>query len=123
MDEFKLIVAGSQGFKDYDLMTRVLIAMGDFELADKPIRIFSSTEKGAPAMAVRFAQQYSVRLQRFPASWKGIGAKAGYIRDSVMCTQADALLVFSDGKSNESEHLIALMKAQNKPTHIYKYNP
>jgi len=123
MNEFKLIVAGSRGFNDYDLMTRVLIAMGDVDFADKPLRIFSSTEKGAPAMAVRFAQAHAVDLQRFPASWKGIGRKAGYIRDSVMCKQADALLVFSDGKSNESEHLIALMQAQKKPTHVYKFNP
>lgn len=123
MDEFKLIVAGSRGFKDYDLMTRVLIAMGDFELADKKLSIVSGMARGADQLGVRLANAFGLDLYKFPANWDGLGKRAGFIRNTQMGNFSDGLLAFWDGQSNGTKHMIDYMHQLKKPVHLIKYNP
>jgi hypothetical protein len=120
--EFKLIVAGSRDFNDYDLMCRVLMAMGDVEFADKQVSIVSGMARGADMLAVRFAKEHNVALHKFPANWTGLGKKAGFIRNTQMGTFADALLAFWDGKSRGTSHMIDYMGQINKPVHIIYFN-
>lgn len=121
--EFKLIVAGSRGFDDYELMTRVLIAMGDVEFADRQVSIVSGMAKGADALAVRFAQEHGVKLYKFPANWTGLGKKAGFIRNTQMGNFADGLVAFWDGQSNGTKHMIEYMQKLKKLTCVITYNP
>lgn len=119
--EFKLIVAGSRGFDDFDLMSRVLIAMADNEFAGRDVSIVSGMAKGADALAVRFANAHKIALYKFPANWNGLGKKAGFIRNTQMGNFADGLLAFWDGESNGTRHMIEYMQRLNKPVHIINY--
>lgn len=121
--EYKLIVAGSRGFNDYDLMCRVLMAMGDVELADRTVSIVSGMARGADALAVRFAAEHNVKLHKFPANWNGLGKRAGFIRNTQMGNFADGLLAFWDGKSNGTRHMVDYMHQLKKPVHLITYNP
>lgn len=123
MNEFKLIVAGSRGFTDYDLLTRVLYAMSDLEFQDKALSIVSGMAKGADQLAVRFAKEHGVALHKFPANWDGLGKKAGFIRNTQMGNFADGLVAFWDGKSRGTSHMIDYMGQLNKPVHIIYFNP
>lgn len=121
--EFKLIVAGSRGFKDYDLMLRAVIALMDHELADKKLSIVSGMARGADQLGVRLANEFGLTLYKFPANWNGLGIKAGHIRNSQMADFADGLLAFWDGDSPGTRNMIHTMLRLRKPVHNIKYIP
>lgn len=121
--EFKLIVAGSRGFTDYELLTRVLFAMADLEFQDRALSIVSGMARGADQLAVRFAVTHDIKLYKFPANWDGLGKKAGFIRNTQMGDFSDGLLAFWDGQSNGTRHMIDYMNRLKKPVHLIKYNP
>lgn len=121
--EFKLIVAGSRGFKDYDLMLRAVIALMDHELADKKLSIVSGMAQGADQLGVRLANAFGLDLYKFPANWDGFGKKAGFIRNTQMGNFADGLLAFWDGKSNGTKHMVDYMHKLKKPVHLITYIP
>ena len=123
MEEYKLIVAGSRGFNDYELLCRVLVAMGDVEFADHNVSIVSGMARGADQLAVRFAVTHDIKLYKFPANWDGLGKRAGFIRNTQMGNFADGLLAFWDGQSNGTKHMVDYMHQLKKPVHLIKYNP
>lgn len=123
MEEYKLIVAGSRGFNDYELLCRVLVAMGDVEFADHNVSIVSGMARGADQLAVRFAVSHDIQLYKFPANWEGLGKRAGFIRNTQMGNFADGLLAFWDGQSNGTKHMVDYMHQLKKPVHLIKYNP
>ena len=119
--EYKLIVAGSRGFTDYDHMLRVVIAMVDHEFADKKLSIVSGMAQGADQLGVRMAVQFGLPLYKFPANWNGLGKRAGFIRNTQMGNMADGLLAFWDGHSNGTKHMVDYMHQLKKPVHLIKY--
>lgn len=123
MEEFKLIVAGSRGFTDYDLLTRVLFAMANVELANKRLGIVSGMARGADQLGVRFAGEHGLALYKYPANWNGLGKRAGFIRNTQMGNFSDGLLAFWDGQSNGTKHMVDYMHRLKKPVHLIKYNP
>lgn len=119
--EFKLIVAGSRDFNDYDHLSRVLFAMADNEYADKEVSIVSGMARGADMLAVQFARTNSIKLYEFPADWNGMGKVAGFKRNGDMAKFADGLLAFWDGASKGTAHMISCMLLVNKPVHVVRY--
>lgn len=119
--EFKLIVAGSRGFADYDLLSRVLFAMADNEFADYDLSIVSGMARGADALGYRFAKDHKIQVYKFPANWNGLGKRAGFIRNTQMGNFADGLLAFWDGQSNGTKHMVDYMHQLKKPVHIINF--
>lgn len=104
---FKVIVAGSRDFRDYGLLERAM----DHLLSNKTteeIEIVSGTARGADEMGERFAKEKGYALKQFPADWDTFGKSAGYRRNSQMADYADACVVFWDGKSRGTKHMIDL---------------
>lgn len=121
MNEFKLIIAGSRGFNDYEKLIRVLFAMAEDEYADKNLAIVSGMAKGADMLGYRFAVDHDIKVYKFPANWNGLGKKAGIIRNTQMGNFADGLLAFWDGESNGTRHMIEYMRRLEKPVTIINY--
>ncbi len=101
----KVIIAGSRNFNNYDLLhkkcTELLKNQTDIE-------IVSGTANGADKLGERFAKEQNYKLTQFPADWDSFGKSAGYIRNEEMAKYADALIVFWDGKSKGTKHMIDL---------------
>lgn len=109
----KVIVAGSRHFTNYGLLRKKL----DFYLRKcKRIEIVSGTAKGSDSLGERYAITNSLSLKRFPAKWNKHGKKAGYIRNRQMARYADACIIFWDGKSSGSKHMIEVAKQYNLQT-------
>jgi len=72
------------------------------------IEIVSGTARGADEMGERFAKEKGYALKQFPADWDTFGKSAGYRRNSQMADYADACVVFWDGKSRGTKHMIDL---------------
>jgi hypothetical protein len=106
MENLKIIVAGSRGFNDYQLLKSKL----DFFLKDKlpNVIIISGTAKGADTLGERYAKENNLECIRKPADWELHGRRAGYIRNEAMASIADACIVFWDGNSPGTKNMIEI---------------
>jgi hypothetical protein len=114
---FRVIIAGSRDFKDYDTLCEIC----DFMLKNKlDVEIVSGTAKGADQLGEKYANERGYKLKKFPADWS-LGKSAGYIRNELMAKNADALIAFWDGKSKGTNHMINIAKKNNLKTKIHLF--
>jgi hypothetical protein len=115
---FKVIVAGSRGFNDYELLNtklnKLLINKTDIE-------IVSGEAKGADTLGEKYAKEHNHQIKKFPANWSEYGKRAGYIRNEEMAKYGDACVVFWDGQSKGSKHMIDLATKHGLEIKIIKY--
>ena len=115
---FKVIVAGSRKFVDYNLLEykldKLLINKSD-------VCIISGGAKGADTLGERYAKEKSLDIVVIEADWNRYGKSAGYKRNIVMAKQADACVVFWDGKSKGSKHMIDIAKEFEIPVRVVEY--
>lgn len=117
---FRVIIAGSRGFDNYDL----LCAYADYKLSKitDEIEIVSGRAKGADQLGERYAKERGYSLRIFPAEWDIYGKRAGYLRNVKMAEYADALLAFWDGESRGTKNMIYEARSRGLKIGIKKYN-
>lgn len=99
----KLIIAGSRDFTD------VTAAVFHFcNLDFKVTEIVSGGARGADRCGEEVAKVYGVPIKQFIPDWNGLGKRAGFVRNADMADYADAALIFWDGQSKGSKHMIDL---------------
>lgn len=107
---FKLIIAGSRTFDNYELLREKL----DKLLVNKiEVEIVCGCCKGADLLGERYAKERNCKIKYFPADWDNLGRGAGFIRNRQMALYADALVAFWDGKSRGTECMIEFAKEHN----------
>lgn len=113
----RVIVAGSRNFFDYDLMKqeldRLFIEARGF--AGHDIKIISGMADGADTLAIRYADERKLTKILFPANWKKYSRAAGFLRNEDMLSVATHLVVFWDGISSGTNHMIEIAKAKDIP--------
>lgn len=115
---FKVIIAGTRSFDDYELLQ----AKMDHLLSRRcEVEIVSGTARGADQLGERYAAARGFALKRFPADWDTYGKSAGYRRNAEMAEYADAAVVFWDGKSKGSKHMIDLARAKGLEVRVIVY--
>ena len=122
MNECKIIIAGGRNFFDYGLVCdsyKELI--NSFIVEYDKISIVSGCALGADQLGIRLAQIYGLGLYEFPANWEKYGRKAGPIRNTEMGEFADMALIFWDGESKGTKHMISVMHRLNKPYTVINY--
>ena len=64
---FRVIIAGTRTFDDYDLLCRSM----DYYLQNiqEPIQILCGLAKGADQLGLKYAQEHGYEVQGFPANW------------------------------------------------------
>lgn len=117
---YKIIVAGSRGFNDYDLLEKELtkILWGK---STRSTMIVSGTARGADKLGELYAKNHGCEVALFPAEWDKYGKSAGYRRNADMAKFADACVVFWDGISKGTKHMIDLANKEGLELHIIKY--
>lgn len=105
---FRVIIAGSRGFSDYDLLRtkcdRILSGIS----TGRQIVVVSGTARGADQLGERYARERGFAVRQFPADWERHGKQAGYLRNREMAENADALIAFWDGQSHGTKMMIDL---------------
>lgn len=129
--ELRIIVTGSRGFKNYDLLRDTLMDYLDFmddkDVVDNPsqVKFISGTAKGADTLGEQFAYTYEYDVIRFPADWNTYGKSAGYRRNAEMAKYASetygVLFAFWDGQSRGTKHMIDLAKRYGLEIHVVNY--
>lgn len=116
---FNIVVAGSRSFNNYQILEDRL----DFLLQNIKnkyiINIVSGEAKGADYLGEVYAARRRFGIIRKPANWKKYGKSAGYIRNKEMAKIANAVVVFWDGQSSGSKHMIDLAIENKLPTVVY----
>ncbi|MBR5493353.1 MAG: DUF2493 domain-containing protein [Alistipes sp.] len=124
LNTYRVIVAGSRGFFDYDLMSRELDKLFNEskEFAGNDVKIISGMADGADSLAIRYADERKLTKILFPANWKRFSRVAGFLRNEDMLSVATHLVVFWDGKSSGTHHMIEIAKAKSIPIWGQKYS-
>jgi hypothetical protein len=123
MDEvFRVIVAGSRTFYDYDfLRARLDRILSNIKI---PIEIVSGGAKGADELGERYAEERGYRVKRFPAQWTKHGRGAGPIRNEEMATYVSpdgACVAFWDGISRGTKDMIDRATRHNLKLRVVIY--
>lgn len=116
--EYRLVVAGSRTFDDYQFLSRAL----DHYLkgCTKSVVILSGAAKGADYLGEQYAREKGFRLEQYPADWGHFGSAAGPKRNMEMAKSADAIIVFWDGESPGTKNMIECAKSQGVPYEIVR---
>ena len=78
----KLIVAGGRDFKDYYLLKETL---DNFQKEYGNIaEVVSGGARGSDKLGEQYANENNIPVKRFVPDWKGLGRKAGHIRNRQM---------------------------------------
>lgn len=119
---YRIIIAGGRSFSDYKLLKNKL----DYYLRDKvrqgyEIIIISGTANGADKLGERYAMERGYKIERYPADWNKYKKAAGYRRNVQMSEVANACVVFWDGVSPGSKHMIDIATNKGLPLRVVRY--
>lgn len=117
----KVIIAGGRDFTDLTMMTAKLDALF-INTADDPITIVSGTARGADQTGERYAELRGYDVERHPAKWDVYGRSAGYKRNEHMASIATHCVVFWDGKSKGSKHMIDIAGRNKLNLRVVSYD-
>lgn len=110
-----MVVAGSRGFDDYTLLARKLDRLLYKKAA--PV-ILSGAARGADRLGEIYANDRKIPIQRYPAKWDRYGKNAGRIRNAEMAEAADAVVVFWDGISPGTAHMVDVARRRGLEVRI-----
>lgn len=118
--DVKVIIAGSRGITDYKELNNALNKfLYEFPYSEIT-EIVSGGARGVDELGERLAFSCNIPLKRFPAPWKLLGKKAGYLRNVAMAEYADALLAIWDGESKGTKHMIDIATEKGLRVYIHK---
>jgi hypothetical protein len=116
---FKVIVAGSRNFSNYELLRDTLDRLLQNKLPN--VTIVSGTANGADTLGEKYAVERNLELVEFPANWDKFGKSAGYRRNVEMADFSDGCVVFWDGVSKGTKHMIDIAEKKGLQLKVIKY--
>lgn len=116
-NEFRVIIAGSREFDDYDL----LCSKCDYYLSRKlqdptcTVVIVSGHARGADSLGERYAQERGLKCELFPANWEKYGKRAGYLRNESMAEISNCAIIFMSayGENKGSKHMEKIARGKH----------
>lgn len=121
MDKISICVAGGREFDDYEYLARCMDSI-KYRHGKKEITLVSGAAKGADALGEKYAGEQDWVIESHPPDYKRyLGRKAPLIRNEEMAQEADVLVVFWDGASTGTRHMIGCAMRQGLEVHIFRY--
>ena len=120
----KVIVAGGRDFKDYKLLKCTL---DNFQQEYGNItEVVSGTALGADKLGEQYANENNIPIKRFVPDWKGLGKKAGHVRNRQMGDYAKEhngmLVAFWDKQSKGTNGMIDYANQIGLKSVVVHYN-
>jgi hypothetical protein len=110
----KVIIAGSRENITYDDVVKA-ISQSKFVIST----VISGTARGVDRFGEKYASENCINIEKYPADWDKYGKSAGYRRNELMATKADALIAVWDGQSKGTKHMIDIAKKNGLSVFIY----
>ncbi len=108
-DMAKIAVGGSRSIDSYQLVSNVLDCLllpGDI--------VLSGNAPGADRLGERYAKEHGLEFKIIPSEWDKHGLKATMMRNEVLLKAADCIIIFWDGRSEGSRHMLEIAKRAKK---------
>jgi len=106
--EFRVIIAGSREFDDYELLKEECDHLLSKKRKTHRIIIVSGTANGADKLGEKYAKARGYIVEKYPADWNKFKKAAGYIRNESMAKIGNALIAFRINMSRGTTHMINL---------------
>ena len=110
----KTIIAGSRGITNYYILIKAYMQC-PFDITS----VVSGCARGVDTLGEKFANDNSLPLEKYPADWDTYGKRAGYIRNTEMADNAEALLAIWDGESRGTKHMIDIAREKGLKVFVY----
>lgn len=111
----RTIIAGSRSCTSYKDVEDA-VELSNFNISV----VLNGGAKGADFLGGMWAERHSVPLEMYPAEWDKYGKGAGFKRNAIMASKADALIALWDGSSRGTMHMINIAKAMKLKIFIYR---
>ena len=121
MEKFRVIVAGGRDFQNYEVLEQSLDHVLSKKSKTHTIVIVSGEANGADSLGEDYAEKRNFEIDSHPADWDTHGKKAGFLRNAQMADHADACVVFWDGVSKGSKHMINLATKKGLLLRVFDY--
>ena len=121
MKKFRVIVAGSRDFDNFETMCLRLDYLLSNKKEDHEIIIISGTAKGADKLGEAYAAQRGYEVEKYPANWDKYGRSAGYRRNCEMAEVADACVCFIVNNSKGSTHMANIAEEKGLLTKVFNF--
>ena len=108
----KTIIAGSRDIVDYSALEKA-IGGCDWNITE----VVCGGARGVDLLGERWARNNNINIEYYIPDWDKYGKSAGYIRNSLMADNAEALIAIWDNKSRGTKHMIDL--AYEKGLKVY----
>ena len=117
---FRIIIAGGRDFRNYDLLVETMNHL--LSNISDDITVVCGKARGADTLGEQYAKEHGYSVRYFPADWDRYGKAAGYIRNTEMAKNADALVAFWDGVSLGTHHMIETANAHGLKVRVKRYD-
>jgi len=120
---YKLLVAGSRSFFDLRYATEKIDSFVYNHLPKGiPFGIVSGKALGADEVGEEYAKKKGYPVKYFKPDWDKHPKRAGYIRNEEMGDYVTGGVIFWNGWSKGTKHMIEYMKKLKKPLMVVYYN-
>lgn len=109
----RLAVVGSRTYQNLPHVRRYVMAQPPGTI------IISGGARGVDREAELAAYLAGFEVQIIFPDWKGLGKDAGYLRNLDIVRQADQVVVFWDGFSRGTSHVLGVARASNKLRELF----
>jgi hypothetical protein len=109
----RTIIAGSRGLGYIDMLN----AIGTCPFT--PTTVISGNAVGIDRAGEVWARLHRMPLECYPADWATWGRSAGYKRNELMASKAEALIAVWDGQSKGTKHMIDIASAKGLVVHVH----
>jgi predicted Rossmann fold nucleotide-binding protein DprA/Smf involved in DNA uptake len=104
----RTIIAGSRSIRD------IMLVYSAMDLAETagiiPTVVLSGTAAGVDEDGERWAMRRGIPVERYPADWDTYGRSAGFRRNELMVSKAEAVVVLWDGESKGAAHTVRMAR-------------
>jgi hypothetical protein len=115
----QVIIAGSRGIEDLQLVAAAIVASG-FDITE----VLSGTCRGVDLLAERWAMARSIPVKRYPAEWHRFGKRAGPLRNIAMVNEVASsrggLIAVWDGISRGTRQAIEYAHQQGISVYVHR---
>ncbi len=125
--EFRVIIAGSRAFTDYNLLKNKCDFYLQRKLLDPNIEVIviSGGASGADTLGEKYAKERNLRVERYNADWKKYGKSAGYRRNKQMAEVGNALIAFRSGyaENKGTDNMINVARSEKLLVRVVDEDP
>lgn len=114
----KLAVIGSRSFNNFRLLEKILEPY-----RPKISTIVSGGAKGADFWGESYAIKYGLEREIYLPDWDKYKKAAGFIRNTQIIENCDAVIAFWDGESHGTQDSITKAEKLGKPIKIIRFDP